>query len=133
MGHVPDHLTMARREAAWREAIAGAEVEAKHRLNLIARCLGCSPELRQKLVLAGLEVAREFAAVTSYASYEHRTGQLWPEEWRDLDDEERAHAWRLAIDDVVAAARGQANPLPSPAAGGAKPALAEMIHRRSLD
>lgn len=100
MAHAPTAVELSRREGAWREAIAEAEVRAARRLDRIGTVLGLDTGVRRALAAAGLEIARQFAAESTYANYEHRTGMPWPDEGRALDSQERDAAWRLALENL---------------------------------
>jgi hypothetical protein len=106
MTHSPTTLVMARREAAWKEALRDAEDRARQRLDAICQHLGLDAASTGALVHGAMEVARQFSAESTYANYEHRTGTPWPEEWREFDEEERQAAWRIALERVEAVAKG---------------------------
>ncbi len=109
MARAPTSVDLARRESIWRDAIASAENKARRRLSLVATRLDMPPSITPVFVHAGLEIARQFAAESTYANYEHRTGSPWPEEWRGLDDEERESAWRLTLEQLETVT-GEAGP-----------------------
>lgn len=98
MRHVPSTVQRSVREQAWREAVEDAEARVLARLDQVTEALAVRAGVRKALAVAGLEIARQFAAECTYANYRHRTGMPWPEEARGLEEEERETAWRLALE-----------------------------------